>query len=86
MEENKIDKEELVKQQILDAYFQFRSNLPQEGYVQQNRSTVEICDELNDMMYISIKDVAGYMADHDYAPTTEQDGSVKWAVWRMINT
>ena len=77
-------KEDLVRNQVIDAYFKFRSNLPQEGYVQQNRSTQEILDDLADMMYLTSNDIVEYLVQHEYAPTTELDGTVKWAIWRII--
>lgn len=76
------EKETKVKQQILEGYFTFRSNLPQKGFVQQNRSTCEIRDDLYDMMCFTNDEICEYMIDHDFAPTTEQDGTVKWAIWR----
>lgn len=83
MEEKRIDGNEVARQ-ILDAYFTFRSPLPREGYVQQNRSTREVIDDLSDMYAFSAEEVCGYMAENGYAPTTEQDGSVRWAVWRTL--
>ena len=75
--------EEQVRREVLDAYFLTRRNLPEEGAVQQNRSTEEILDDVADMMTMTKKDVIDYMIEHDYHPTTEQDGSVKWAIWRL---
>lgn len=39
-------------------------------------------DELLPMMAVSSDDIVGYMTDHDYSTTTEQDGTVVWAIWR----
>lgn len=71
-------------QQLLDSYFMFRDNLPREGYVQENKTTLQIMDELSPMMLLSTDDVVQYMLDHDYQMTTEQDGTVSWAVWRQV--
>jgi len=70
--------------QLLDSYFMFRENLPREGYVQENKTTLQITDELSPMMLLSTDDVVQYMLDHDYQMTTEQDGTVSWAVWRQV--
>lgn len=80
------DHEAIVRQEVLDAYFVTRSNLPKEGAVQCNRSTEEIMDDLVDMVYLTKKDITTYLVEHDYHPTTEIDGSVKWAIWRIPNT
>jgi len=69
--------------QLLDSYFMFRDNLPREGYIQENKTTLQIMDELTPMMMLSTDDVVAYMIDHDYHATTEQDGTVCWAVWRQ---
>jgi hypothetical protein len=82
---NNDERREGVKRQILEAFFHFRSNLPEVGYVQQNRSTQELLDELNTMYNFSENDIVDYLSDNDYAPTTEPDGSVKWAIWRLIH-
>lgn len=70
--------------QLLDSYFMFRDNLPREGYVQENKTTLQIMDELSPMMLLSTDDVVQYMLDNDYQMTTEQDGTVSWAVWRQV--
>lgn len=70
--------------QLLNSYFMFRDNLPREGYVQENKTTLQIMDELSPMMLLSTDDVVQYMLDNDYQMTTEQDGTVSWAVWRQV--
>ena len=79
------DRKEEMKRQILDAFFTFRSNLPKEGYVQQNRTTQELLDDLTNMYYFKEDDIVEYLIENYYAPTTEPDGSVKWAIWRLIH-
>lgn len=79
------EKREAVKREIIDAFFSFRSNRPQEGYAQENRNTNELWDDLHDMYNFTNEEIANYMMENDYVPTTEQDGSVKWAIWRMIS-
>ena len=76
-------KREFAKQ-LLDSYFMFRQNLPSEGYIQENKTTLQIMDELTPMMMLPTDDVVGYMLEHDYSTTTEQDGTVVWAIWRQV--
>ncbi|MBQ7181350.1 MAG: hypothetical protein IJR87_08670 [Bacteroidaceae bacterium] len=70
--------------QLLNSYFQFRSPLPGDGYIQENKTTLQIQDELEPMMHVSGLDIVEYMDDHDYSFITEQDGTVSWAVWRQV--
>ena len=84
MAKNEKNKREQIKQEILQAYFQFRSPLRQDGFVAQHRSTEELQDELDCMFPFSKEELAEYMMDHEYSPLTETDGSVKWAIWRLI--
>lgn len=69
--------------QLLDSYFMFRDNLPKEGYIQENKTTLQIMDDLTPMMMLPTDDVVQYMLEHDYSTTTEQDGTVSWAIWRQ---
>jgi len=71
-------------QQLLDGYFTFRTNLPEKGYLQENKTTQQIQDELQSMYTVAAGDIVGYMLEHGYSTTTEQDGTVIWAIWRMI--
>lgn len=76
-------KREFAKQ-LLDSYFMFRRNLPEAGFIQENKTTLQIMDELTPMMMLSTDDVVQYMMEHDYSTTTEQDGTVVWAIWRQV--
>ena len=76
-------KREFAKQ-LLDSYFMFRRNLPEAGFIQENKTTLQIMDELTPMMMLSTDDVVQYMLEHDYSTTTEQDGTVVWAIWRQV--
>lgn len=69
--------------QLLDSYFLFRSNQPRDGYVGDNKTTVDIHDDLSYMSYVNNDDINLYMMEHGYTMTTDEDGSVVWAVWRM---
>ena len=75
-------KREFAKQ-LLDSYFMFRENLPKEGYIQENKTTLQIMDELTPMMMLPTESVVGYMLEHEYSTTTEDDGTVVWAIWRQ---
>ena len=68
---------------MLDSYFQFRSPLPTEGYIEEHKTTLQIQDELEPMMHVGGLDIVEYMDDHDYSFITEQDGTVSWAIWRQ---
>ena len=76
-------KREFAKQ-LLDSYFMFRQNLPGEGYIQENKTTLQIMDELTPMMLLPTESVVGYMLEHEYSTTTEDDGTVVWAIWRQV--
>ena len=82
--ETRQSRDEQFAQQLLDSYFLFRSPLPQKGYIAENKTTLQVMDELMPMMAISTDTVVGYMLEHDYSTTTEQDGTVAWAVWRQV--
>ena len=82
--ETKSEQQERFAQQLLDSYFLFRRPLPEEGFIQENKTTLQIMDELLPMMAVSTETVVGYMKDHEYSTTTEQDGTVSWAIWRQV--
>lgn len=84
-ENNQNDQRQQLVQQVLDSYFTFRENLPQDGYIQENKTTLQIQDELESMCHIDVYDIATYMLQHKYVPTTEGDGTVSWAIWRMLD-
>lgn len=77
------NQEKQLKQKLLDSYFQFRSPLPSDGYIQENKTTQQIQDELDSMMHVVGLDIVEYMDNHDYSFITEQDGTVSWAIWRQ---
>ena len=77
------NQEKVLKQKLLDSYFQFRSPLQKNGYIQENKTTLQIQDELASMMHVGDLDIVEYLDDHDYSFITEQDGTVSWAIWRQ---
>ncbi len=82
--ERQQDRNEQFAQQLLDSYFLFRSPLPKSGYIQENKTSLQIMDDLMPMLTLSTETIVAYMTDHDYSTTTEQDGSVVWAIWRQV--
>lgn len=85
-----LDEEEKNQVEVLDAYFTFRRNMPENdpGFgkiISEPKTTDEIIDDLMPMMPISQKVVAGYMRSHEFGLTTIGDGSVKWAIWRFVD-
>lgn len=82
--ETKSEQQAQFAQQLLDSYFLFRRPLPEDGFIQENKTTLQIMDELLPMMAVSTETVVGYMTAHDYFTATEQDGTVSWAIWRQV--
>ncbi len=82
--ERQQDQDGQFAQQLLDSYFLFRSPLPKPGYIQENKTTLQVMDELMPMLTLDTGTIVDYMTGHDYSPTTEPDGSVSWAVWRQV--
>ena len=79
----KEEERKMMRRKVLDAYFALRQPMPQDGSVQQNRTTEEIQDDMASMMDVSKDEILEYMNEHGYEPTTDTDGTVKWAIWRM---
>lgn len=82
-----LDEDERCQAELLDAYFTFRRNLPEEQpglgkAVEEPKTTEEIIDDLMPMMPVSKSVVSAWMRLHEYHFTTVADGTVKWAVWR----
>jgi len=80
--ENDNRREQLVWK-LLDSYFQFRTPLPEEGSIQENKTTLQIQDDLDPMMTVGEMEIALYMDEHGYGFITGEDGTVAWAVWRQ---
>ena len=84
--------DEFVKLEIdvLDAYFRSRSPLPKKSvsgvdYMPDDKSTMDIVDDLNDMVEVEPAVVLRYMQLNGYDLTTDVDGKVKWNIWRNFN-
>lgn len=81
--DNKMHKE-LFLEMLLQSYFLRRDNLPQDGYIEESKTTQQIIDELQPMFPVKPDDVVKYMIDHGYALNTAPDGTVAWAIWRRV--
>ena len=82
----KEDVRKMMRRKVLDAYFALRRPMPEDGYIQQVRTTEEIQDDMVSMMDISKDEIIEYMTEQGYEPTTDKDGTVKWAIWIIITT
>lgn len=75
--------------QMLDAYFTFRSNLPQKDAVGRDykkcfKTTEDIASELSTMVNVDFGEIVGYMRQHGYVVATQPDGTIAWAIWEKV--
>ena len=75
---------ELV-QMLLRSYFAFRSPVPAEGCIRENKTSLQIRDELEPMYHVDVYDIATWMLLNHYIPTPESDGTVTWNIYRMLD-
>lgn len=76
---------------LLNAYFSLRRNKPDEDAklgapIEEPKTTDEIIDDLMSMMPMTKEVVVGWLQSHEYGMTTVADGTVKWAIWRFVDT
>lgn len=77
---------EQFEQDLLDAYFHFRSCLPVKDadtgldYKKSFKTTQDIATELDDMGCVSIGAINQYLQAHEYQVATQPDGTVAWAI------
>lgn len=69
---------------LFASYFENRDCLPQDGYIEENKTTQQIQDELQTMCPVKHEHIAEYMTFHGYTMTTAPDGTVAWAIWRQL--
>ena len=87
--EQKINKDQ-VKREALQTYFLDKSSTCKERkdgeptVVPCFRTTQELIDELSPMVSIREEDVLEFMANHDYHMTTDEGGSVKWEIYKIL--
>ena len=83
-------KSEQFEEDLLDAYFHFRSCLPVKDketgldYKKSFKTTQDIATELDDMGGVSIGAINQYLQAHDYQVATQPDGTVAWAIWERV--
>ena len=82
---------EQFEEDLLDAYFHFRSCLPVKdedtGLDYKTgvfKTTQDIATELDDMGGVSIETINQYMQAHGYYVATQPDGTVAWAIWERV--
>lgn len=81
---------EQFEQDLLNAYFHFRCNLPMKDadtgldYKKSFKTTQDIATELDDMGGVSIGAINQYLQAHDYQVATQPDGTVAWAIWERV--
>jgi len=83
---NSLEERERNMAELLDSYFTFRSSLPGTDGLKMTadpKTTEDIRDDLQDMMNVPADFIFTYMRKHGFGFTTGQDGSVRWAVWRL---
>lgn len=78
------------EQDLLDAYFHFRSCLPVKDeatgidYKKSFKTTQDIATELDDMGGVDTDTINCYMQDHGYYVATQPDGTLAWAIWERV--
>ena len=87
---SQLDETEQAQAELLDSYFTFRRNLPEEDpgmgrAVEEFKTTDDIIDDLTPMMTVFKDVVVGWMLAHDYHITTMADGTPRWAIWRFTD-
>lgn len=81
---------EQFEEDLLDAYFHFRSCLPVKDeetgldYKKSFKTTADIATELDDMGGVGTDTINRYMLEHDYQVATQPDGTVAWAIWERV--
>lgn len=81
---------EQFEQDLLDAYFHFRSFLPVKDtdtgldYKKSYKTTQDIATELDDMGGVDTDTINRYMVEHGYQVATQPDGTLAWAVWERV--
>ena len=82
-QENALPDKEGFKRELLDGYFMFRRPMPESGFFQENKTTLEIRDDLQPMYAVSDDEIIDYMTEQGYGMISRNDGSVAWAIWRQ---
>ena len=81
---------EQFEEDLLDAYFHFRSFLPVKDedtgldYKKSYKTTQDIATELDDMGGVSIETINQYLQEHGYYVATQPDGRVALSIWERV--
>ena len=81
---------EQFEEDLLDAYFHFRSCLPVKDeetgldYKKSFKTTQNIATELDDMGGVGTDTINRYMVKRDDQVATQPDGTVAWAIWERV--
>lgn len=68
---------------MLDAYFETRLPLPlDEVTPPELKTTLDIQDDLRDMLAVGNARIVAYMLSRAYTTATVLDGTVRWKIWR----
>lgn len=83
MNQTETNQNDLV-QQLLEKYFEYRSPQPIPGSIREDKTTLQVQDDLADMCYVDVYDIATWMLHHKYVPTIELDGALAWEIYRVV--
>lgn len=84
MNQNEIDNENKLAEQMLEKYFEFCSPLPMPGGIREDKTTLQIQDDLENMLHIDVYDIALWMLRHKYVPASQPDGTLAWEIYRVV--
>ncbi len=75
-----------IENDVLKAYIHDLDNLPPKGDVRiaSHRTTRDIVDELSPMVTLDEKKVDAFMEEHEFNMIKDEDGVVKWAIWKKV--
>lgn len=78
---NDQDKTPNFVQTVLDSYFANRRPTDDQFGDVELKSTIEIQDDLRDILEINAPYIASYLAKHEYILTECADGRMKWKLY-----
>lgn len=83
MNQTETDQNDLA-QKMLEKYFEFRRPWTTPGGIKENKTTLQIQDDLESMCHLDTYDIATWMLRHQYVPTSEPDGTLAWEIYRVV--
>lgn len=84
MNQNETDNKNQLAEQLLEKYFEFRSPQPMSGGIREDKNTLQIQDDLENMLHVDVYDIATWMLKHQYVPTSQPDGTLAWEIYRVV--